>query len=195
MYTFTKPYVLIDTSTVSIERPVEELPENWSNINGLNFFDDATLEDLTFAGHPGKGWVGFASHVGLSTYSYDPGWLTNSKNAMKAMCDELGDNAQIEVLTWNGNEFIANDTFRNRLVIRAISSGINTTQTFKIPFDNGSQDLDNASIVGLVSFINDYQQECLDLVLNKKAAIGICSSVADLQAVGIAFTFPSTTYP
>lgn len=195
MYTFTKPYVLINTSTVEIERPVEVLPEDWYNINGLNFYDDATLQDLTFAGHPDKGWVGFSSYVGLSTYSYDSGWLTNSKNAMEEMCDNLGDAAQRELLTWNGNEFIPNDNFRNRLVLRAISSGINTTKTYKIPFSNGSQDLDNESIVGLVSFINDYQQECLDLVIAKKDAIGICSNITDLQAVGIAFTFPSTTYP
>ena len=40
-------YVLVDNERREILTPINKIPEDWSNINGLNLFDDEKLNSIS----------------------------------------------------------------------------------------------------------------------------------------------------
>ena len=76
-------YALVDNSTFQIITPLSKLPENWSNISGLNFFDDDKLSNLSWAGHPDLGWISYSDRK-LFTFASSANWVDSSKANIKS---------------------------------------------------------------------------------------------------------------
>lgn len=67
-------YVLVDHIQKMIITPIQKLPENWNNINGLNLFDSEKLFNLDWVGQIGLGWVKISDEI-LDEYTVLPGGL------------------------------------------------------------------------------------------------------------------------
>ena len=70
-------YALVDINTLQIITPLSKLPKNWSNVSGLNFFDDDKLSDLSWAGHDNLGWFSYKNEG--YTFSTSANWMDSSK--------------------------------------------------------------------------------------------------------------------
>jgi hypothetical protein len=77
-------YLLVDFVEKRILTPIDYLPEDWSNINGLNLFDEEKLSNLEWAGHNNLGWVKYTDSQ-IDDYETSDNWLDSSKSKIKLL--------------------------------------------------------------------------------------------------------------
>jgi hypothetical protein len=95
-------YLLVDFVEKRILTPIDYLPEDWSNINGLNLFDEEKLSNLEWAGHNNLGWVKYTDSQ-IDDYETSDNWLDSSKSKIKLLIAKKRWEKENEVLTFKGN--------------------------------------------------------------------------------------------
>ena len=167
------------------------LPENWKNIQGLNLFSDEKLQDLTWAGHPGFGWVKLSS-FNLSKYTSLPEWLELSKNGLKTIISKARLKAETDLLTWNGHLIKVDERTKIALSFKLLSSQSNPDYTCLWKFENDEANVTVSELTDLASFINNYIQECFDLESGKKVEIDSCKTPKDIGKINLEIDWPKT---
>lgn len=184
-------YVYVNHSTKNIDCLAQELPENWSNIQGLNFLSEEQLENLEWAGHPGYGWVKLST-FDLSDYSFASEWMQLSKNGVKEIVKKYRKEATGDVLNWNGNTVKLDENTRAFISLKL--STCRSTDTFLWKFVNRTVEITGEDLLNLCTFINEYIQTCFNLENDKNVEIDSCETLFDLGSVDLNISWPSTTY-
>lgn len=185
-------YTYVNHEKLTIDNLAQVLPENWKNISGLNYFSDEKLQDLSWAGHSGYGWVKLSS-FDLSSYTSLPEWLELSKNNTKTIISKARYQAETEPLTWNGHLIRIDDKTKSALSFKIISAQSIPDYSCLWKFSNSEEVLQVSQLLDLSSFIDNYIQECFNLESEKKKEIDICKTPNELGQVSLEISWPSTS--
>lgn len=185
-------YTYVNTATKQIEDLVQKLPENWRNINGLNLFSDEKLSDMSWAGYENRAWVPFKT-FNFAEYTYEPDWLQISKNNIKANVTRERKEKLLEVLTWNGKDFIPNTDTKVGLSFIVSSSG-SETDIFSWDFLNETTTITKADAQEIIDFINQYFNDVYSAEDVVKLNIDGATTIKKLQAVNFNPSWPSTIF-
>lgn len=185
-------YTYVNHQTLTIENLAQILPENWKNVNGLNLISDEKLQDLSWAGHSGYGWVKLLD-FDFSSYTSLPEWLELSKNNAKTIISSARRNAETEPLTWNGHLIKVDDRTKNALSFKILSAQSTSNYTCLWKFSNSEALLEISELMDLASFIDNYIQECFNLELEKKKEIDNCKTPNDLGKINLSVDWPLKT--
>lgn len=185
-------YTYVNHENLTVDNLAQILPENWKNIQGLNLCSNEELKDLTWAGHPGYGWVKLSS-FDLSSYSSLPEWLDLSKNNIKSIISKSRFNAETEPLIWNGNLIRIDEKTKSALFFKILSAQSTPDYTCLWKFSNNEVVLTISDLINLASFIDNYIQECFDLEFEKRKEIDDCKTAHDLGKINLEIDWPSTT--
>tara|TARA_S200002703_G_scaffold152722_3_gene153441 strand:+ start:3557 stop:4129 length:573 start_codon:yes stop_codon:yes gene_type:complete len=185
-------YTYVNKTLTRIDDLVQKLPENWKNVNGLNLFSDEKLSDMTWAGYPDYAWVPFET-FDFTGYSHEPEWLEISKNNIKAEIRREKKTKLVEVLTWNGKNFIPdNDTKVGLSLI--VSSTSADTDTFFWDFIGETATITKADAQQIVNFINQYSNDVSAIQEEVAQNINSADTITSLQAVNFVPSWPSTIF-
>jgi len=184
-------YTYVNHDQLTIDNLAQLLPENWKNIQGLNLFSDEKLQDLSWAGHPGYGWVKLSS-FDLSSYASLPEWLDLSKNGVKNIISKARLKAETEPLTWNGHLIKLDEKSKIALSFKLLSAQSQSDYSCLWKFSNSEATLTYDELVDLASFLNDYTQSCFDLESQKNSEIDECETPYDLGQINLEISWPNT---
>ena len=185
-------YTYINKSLTRIDDLVQKLPENWKNVNGLNLFSDEKLSDMTWAGYPDYAWVPFGT-FDFTGYTHEPEWLEISKNNIKAEIRREKKTKLVEVLTWNGKNFIPDNDTKVGLSFIVSSSGADA-DTHSWDFLNETVQITKADAQQIVDFINQYSNDVHSAEDVVKLNIDGATTITKLKAVNFNPSWPSTTF-
>lgn len=157
MKKLTDFYVLVNKKEKNILCPPQELPENWTNISGLNLLPDEKLSDLNWAGHPDNAWVRFFSEEILE-YSHDSTWFDITKNNIKSFIANQRWKTQNEVLFFEGNQFIIDE--KTKTSLQSLRLFLNEGQDVTWKFRNGFSILTYEQFIKFYDFSINYIQDC-----------------------------------
>lgn len=185
-------YTYVNKTLTRIDDLVQKLPENWKNVNGLNLFSDEKLSDMTWAGYPDYAWVPFET-FDFTGYSHEAEWLEISKNNIKAEIRREKKTKLVEVLTWNGKNFIPdNDTKVGLSLI--VSSTSADTDTFSWDFIGETATMTKADAQQIVNFINQYSNDVSAIQEEVAQNINSADTIISLQSVNFVPSWPSTIF-
>lgn len=182
---------MVDYTTEEILTPIDYLPKNWSNINGLDLFDDAKLSNLEWAGHQNLGWVEYKD-AKINDYTVADNWLDSSKSKIKLLIAEKRWEKQNEVLTFNGNRIKIDDQTKSALTLRATSIYQNQNPSTLWKFVDGFVELTNTELIELFEFVNSYIQECFNVEYNISQVINSVTSFSELKQLNLELNWPNT---
>ena len=186
-------YVLADISKSEILTPLNKLPENWSNVSGLNFFDDNKLADLSWAGHKNLGWFS-SSNENISSFTTPTNWMDSSKANIKSYISLDRKEKVEETLTFNGNRINLTNNTRTSLSLRVSSL---TNQDGDImtawKFVDGYVDLTKAEIINLLNFVSNYIQSCFDVENMASSLVDDCNTLDDINNLTLDIVWPDTS--
>jgi len=180
-------YVLVDYNLNQIIDHIKPLPENWSNISGLPNYSDQKLEDLTWAGHPGLGWIKISS-TKISKLKYSPEWLEINKNNLKESISNKKVESQSEILNYKGNYIIADEKTKINLIVKKLLSN----KSFYWKFINSHQLLSVEEVNTLLSLLDNYTQECYNEEARLYSIIDTITNIDDLISIKLSASWPST---
>jgi len=186
-------YVFVDFKEKIILSPIQKLPENWNNINGLNGYDESLLKDLSWAGHHNRGWIPYTSKD-LREYSYDEEWLESSKlNIIKEISDERKVKSSSILSFLNQKIKLDNETKISLMFIR-LNLINNPKKNVAYNFLNETVQLRCKDFLNLYNFIDDYLQSCLQLEINLKNKIQSADNFGSLQNINLDIEWPKKDY-
>lgn len=186
-------YVLVDLNEKLIKTPIQKLPENWSNINGLNGYSDDELKDLVWAGHSSTGWIPYDSPI-LEEYSFEKEFIKMSKINITSEISNERKKREQNVLSFK-NQRIKLD-LESKFLLMFIRSNLNENNSNCISwaFLDDVIDLPKKDFLNLCDFAIFYLQNCLKVEINLKKEISNAVSLLDLQKINLDIEWPSTSY-
>lgn len=185
-------YTYVNKSLTRIEDLVQKLPENWKNVSGLSFFSDEKLSDMTWAGYSDYAWVPFET-FDFTGYTHEPDWFEISKNNIKAEIRREKKTKLVEVLTWNGKNFIPDNDTKVGLSFIVSSSGADT-DTFSWDFIGETSTITKADAQQIIDFINQYSNNVSAVQEEIGQNIDNAATIVSLQAVNFVPSWPSTIF-
>ena len=183
-------YLLVDFVEKRILTPIDYLPEDWSNINGLNLFDEEKLSNLEWAGHNNLGWVKYTDSQ-IDDYGISDNWLDSSKSKIKLLIAKKRWEKENEVLTFKGNRIKIDTSTKSSLTLRATSIYQNQETSTKWKFVDGFVDLSTAEFLELFEFVSNYIQECFNVEYNTNQLVNSVSSFSELKQLNFDLNWPS----
>lgn len=180
-------YVLVDYNSKQIIDHLKPLPENWNNILGLPRYNDEKLIDLTWAGHPGLGWIKVSSPE-LSKFKYSSEWLEINKNNLKESISQERIQIQDEVLTYKGNYIVPDEKTKINLIIKKISGKDN----FYWKFINSYQLISNQDVNSMLDLLDNYTQQCYNEEARLFSIIDNIKNIDDLISIKLSPNWPDT---
>jgi len=182
-------YVLVDKTQKTVLTPIQELLENWNNINGLSFLDEEKLADLEWAGHPGQGWIKFNSDD-LSEFTYDDVWLNISKNNIKSKVANERWKKENEILIFEGNELKLDD--KTKMSLQNAKLSLTKTQSIHWKFRNGFSNLTYTQLANLYNFTFNYTTQCFGEEMRVCDLVSSATTLEELRSLDLTCSWPST---
>ena len=183
-------YALVDINTFQIITPLSKLPENWSNVSGLNFFDDDKLSNLSWAGHHNLGWLSYRNQK-LSSFATSSNWMDSSKANIKSYIATDRKEKTEETLTFNGNRINLTNNTRTSLSLRVSSLANQEDGTMTAwKFVDGYVDLTKAEIIDLLNFVSNYIQSCFDAENMASSLVDDCNTLDDINNLTLDIVWP-----
>lgn len=186
-------YTYVNYQAKTIDDLAQDLPKNWRNIQGLDLLGNEKISELTWAGHPGFGWVKL-SDFDLSRYSCAPEWLELSKNGAKSAISKQRYEAETEAISWRGNLVRINERTKNAINFKLLSSQNKLDQPFSWKFVNKEEIITAVELTELAEIIDDYIQECFRLEAEKNSQIDTCKTAGHLGKLDLTVNWPSTIF-
>jgi len=186
-------YVLVDNERREILTPINKIPEDWSNINGLNLFDDEKLKNLDWAGHTNLGWVSYVNSL-ISDYSVSDNWLDSSKSNIKLLVSKQRKEKTEETLVFRGNRINLTENTKSSLTLRA-SSLANQDSVTAWKFVDGYVSLSKQDVIDLLNFVSNYIQQCFDVENNFTNTVNSCTNFSDIKNLSFDIIWPNTESP
>lgn len=186
-------YALVDINTLQIITPLSKLPKNWSNVSGLNFFDDDKLSNLSWAGHDNLGWFSYKNEA-LHTFSTSANWMDSSKANIKSYISADRKEKTEETLIFNGNRINLTNNTRTSLSLRVSSlenqeDGIMTAWKFV----DGYVNMSKREMIDLLNFVSNYIQDCFDVENSASILIDGCENLTDIKNLTLDISWPDTS--
>jgi hypothetical protein len=177
-------YVLTDITNKFLLGFIQELPENWNNISGLDRLTNAKIAELGWAGWPDMGWLPLTSTI-LPNCTYSEEWFGECKGSLKRLLSKTRWEKETSdvYVTVNGNEhvFSINERSKTSLLSLNISALSNTEISTNFKFNDGQYEtLTSQEIINLYEKITNYVQGCFDAEKAFSDSIDSCPSVAEL---------------
>ena len=186
-------YALVDINTFQIITPLSKLPENWSNVSGLNFFDDDKLSNLSWAGHHNLGWLSYRNQK-LSSFATSSNWMDSSKANIKSYIATDRKEKTEETLTFNGNRINLTNNTRTSLSLRVsslVNQPNNTMTAWK--FVDGYVNLTKTEMIDLLNFVSNYIQDCFDVENSASILVDGCENLTDIKNLTLDISWPDTS--
>lgn len=183
-------YVLVDNERREILTPINKIPEDWSNINGLNLFDDEKLKNLEWAGHTNLGWVSY-DNSSISDYTISNNWLDSSKSNIKLLVSKQRKEKTEETLVFRGNRINLTENTKSSLTLRASSLANQDVET-SWKFVDGYVNLSKQDVVDLLNFVSNYIQGCFDVENSFANTVDSCDSFSDIKNLSLNISWPNT---
>ena len=186
-------YALVDINTLQIITPLSKLPENWSNVSGLNFYNDNKLSNLSWAGRDNLGWFSYRSAT-LSTFSTSANWMDSSKANIKSYIATDRKEKTEETLTFNGNRINLTNNTRTSLSLRVsslVNQPNNTMTAWK--FVDGYVNLTKTEMIDLLNFVSNYIQDCFDVENSASILVDGCENLTDIKNLTLDISWPDTS--
>lgn len=191
-------YVLTDITNKFLLGFIEQLPENWNNISGLNRLTNAKIAKLGWAGHPDHGWLPLTSTI-LPKCSYSEEWIGGCKGSLKRLLSKTRwekETAEVNI-TLNGNEHIFKISERSKTALLSVSIAASADSSLitNFKFDDGVYEtLTSSQVSELYQKVNNYIQQCFATEKNFSDSIDACSTVLELLKLNYnSISWPSTT--
>jgi hypothetical protein len=191
-------YVLTDITNKFLLGFIEQLPENWNNISGLNRLTNAKIAKLGWAGHPDHGWLPLTSTI-LPKCSYPEEWIEGCKGSLKRLLSKTRwekETSEVYVNV-NGNSRIFKITERSKTSLLSVNIAAiaDNSLVTNFKFDDGVYEtLTSSQVIELYQKVNNYIQQCFDAERNFAETIDSCESVVELLQIKYnSILWPSTT--
>lgn len=169
-------YVLVDISKKEIIDKMQILPENWSNISGLNVLNDEKLKNLEWAGHPNLGWISIFSKD-IKYYNCSSDNLELQKNEIKFLISKLRKKNQKEIIFYKN--FKINPDIKTKIALFSLKDYdevnfkcIDKYATFK-----------KADIQNISREIQNQYQKYFDIEKKLYEKIDRCNNLIDLLTI------------
>lgn len=186
-------YALVDINTSQIITPLSKLPENWSNVSGLNFYNDNKLSNLSWAGHPNLGWFSYKNGA-LHTFSTSANWMDSSKANIKSYIATDRKEKTEETLTFNGNRINLTNNTRTSLSLRVSSLANQPNNTMTAwKFVDGYVNLTKTEMINLLNFVSNYIQDCFDVENSASILVDECENFTDIKNLNLDISWPDTS--
>jgi hypothetical protein len=182
-------FVLVDFRLKSIISPVDLLPINWANVNGLDGLDDDKLKDLKWAGHDYFGWLKF-NDPDLNKYEGSDEWLESSKLKIKSLVSMIKREKEGETLTYKGKNLKIDDKTKVSLLFTLSTTKEDEVIMWK--FLNGSYQMSGSELKKMVKLTNSHIQECFDVEYEFFEKIDNIQTKQDLLEIDINLSWPNT---
>jgi hypothetical protein len=183
-------YVLVDFQSNHILTPIQYLPENWSNINGLNLMDEEKIKDLSWAGHDHFGWINIQSED-ISQYNSTDDWLVSSKLKLKSLISSQRWEKENEILIFNEKQFIIDDRTKLSLIFKSFSAKENEIINWK--FLNGTHQISSSELIEIYNFATTYIQNCFDVEYEFSNLLDNITTKENLLSINVNLDWPSTS--
>ena len=169
------------------------MPKNWSNVSGLNFFDDDKLSDLSWAGHDNLGWFSYKNEALPPFQLPQIGWIQAKSNIKSYISTDRKEKTE-ETLTFNGNRINLTNNTRTSLSLRVSSlanqeDGIMTAWKFV----DGYVDMSKREMIDLLNFVSNYIQDCFDVENSASILIDMCENLTDIKNLTLDISWPDTS--
>lgn len=185
-------YVLVDHNQKMIITPIQKLPEDWNNINGLNLLDEEKLHNLDWAGQIGLGWININDEI-LNDYTSLPEWFEISKSGMKKLVSDERWNKEHDVINFNGNQLQLNERTKSALNFQKTALSSETVEV-KWKFINGFVSLTTEEFLSLYKFVSEYIQKCFDEEERLIQLYNSANNLEDLLELNIDPLWPSLNF-
>ena len=186
-------YALVDINTLQIITPLSKLPENWSNVSGLNFYNDNKLSNLSWAGHDNLGWFSYRS-AALRTFSTSANWMDSSKANIKSYIATDRKEKTEETLTFNGNRINLTNNTRTSLSLRVSSLANQEDDTMTAwKFVDGYVNMTKTEMIDLLNFTSNYIQDCFDVENSASILVDECKNLTDIKNLNLNISWPNTS--
>lgn len=177
-------YVLTDISNKVLLSFIQELPENWNNISGLNRLSNSELAKLSWAGWPDMGWLPITSTI-LPKCTYPEEWISECKGGLKRTLSATRWKKETSdvYVTVNGNEhmFSINERSKTSLLSLNMSAVSNSALTTNFKFNDGQYEtLTSEQVIELYQKISNYVQGCFDAEKTFSDSIDACTTSVEL---------------
>jgi hypothetical protein len=189
-------YVLTDITNKVLLGFIEELPENWNNISGLNRYSRSEIAKLTWAGWPDMGWLPLSSTI-LPKCTYPDEWISECKGSLKRLVSKTRwEKETSEVyITVNDKEhmFLIDERSKSSLLSLNMSAISNGSSTTNFKFNDGQYEtLTSEQIIDLYQKITTYVQGCFDAEKTFFDLLDSCTTVVELLKLNYNISWPST---
>jgi glutaredoxin-related protein len=183
-------YVLLDLKSKNIMTPIQELPENWANINGLNLMEYEKIKDLNWSGN-NFGWYDIKIED-FTGYHYDDIWVKTSKANLKSILSYKRWEMENEILEFEGNRIKLDERTKTSLTFKLLNSKEDDTITWK--FLNGICELTYDKFLSLCNFVDTYSQKCFDIEFNLSNTIDSANNLKQLLSINFDLSWPKTIF-
>lgn len=183
-------YVLLDLNSKNIMTPIQYLPENWANINGLDLLEYEKIKDLNWSGN-NFGWYNIELED-ISEYHHDDIWIISSKENLKSVVASKRWEMENEVLTFEGKNIILDERTKSSLTFKLLNSKESDIITWK--FLNGIHELTYEKFLLLCNFVDTYSQQCFDVEFNFSSSVDSANTLEELLNVNFDLSWPETTF-
>ena len=176
---------------------IQDLPENWSNISGLNRLSNSQLSNLSWAGHEGEAWLPLTSTI-IPNCTYPDTWIQECKGSLKRWVSNIRWKKEtLEVyVTINGNErmFLISERSKTSLLLRKVAAEADPTLLTNFKFSDGEYEtLTRDQIVDLYQKISNYVQGCFDAEKDFVTSLNSCTTLDDLLSLNYNIGWPETS--
>jgi hypothetical protein len=185
-----KLYILVDFNSNQVLTPVQYLPENWSNINGLDLMDEEKIKDLSWAGHDSFGWINIQSED-ITEYNFDEMWMTSSKLNLKSLAANHRWEKENEILTINEKQIKLDERTKSSLTFKLPNLVEGEEITWK--FLNGTYIISSEEFVELCNLTNSYIQSCFAVEYEFNSNVDSIQTAEDLVNLNTTLIWPNTT--
>jgi hypothetical protein len=128
---FDNYYIQVDLKNKIFLNNFGLLPKNWKNISCFSSLSDEELEDLTWSGNDGIGWIKFTSPKIKDFSATSDNFLYNKVNLKKDISDAIDDSINTRIV-YKTYEIRLNDELKNVLTSRYLHSLSDESITLKI---------------------------------------------------------------
>lgn len=189
--TRTNFYVLVDRITNTVLSHPSELPENWSNIYGLDSYTDEQLSNLEWAGHSQYAWIKFDIHFPVE-YIFAEDWQVFAKETVKEKYAEMRWKKEKKGIVYKGIELETDDRTKTAILLKKQSITEGSTFSWK---NNGKIfKLTTEDVINIANAIDDYVQQCFEIEAELITKLDLVEKPLDLAEFDLNIEWPSNVY-